>query len=407
MRRTYIFTFLIAIYVPFTFISVCHAHCRLIARADILAKSLFGMNLSNPLWPSAEIGDDKTVIYNDTGVGSANTSPQAHNDAVVDAINDSGPHLWNFKSYWYITVPVTIATIVLPVIAGTILRIVLIAFRRYNSYLRWTLPLLCLGAVTALNIMISEFIYTIIFGVPLGGLALGMLIQVSYTGKQQVLWCAFAALFAYSICIDLVFLSIGLTGYLPLIFLSLFWLRKDIRTFFKIRFRYPRVLWSYISRLALRLQRIAEYLDRHRTLQLFTLAGIYGGLTVLLLLFTPGGAYLIIFAVPLGILATNRLIRSYEKQERFVWLVYTGLYICSITLDVIDTNSRVFRDWSYDDIYGPGPRYVRNQPYGFVAGVPVTWLAIVHLSPALVRLAKRADRRLWKMTGRATTRTAN
>ena len=407
MRRTYIFTFLIAIYVPFSFISVCHARSRLTARADILAKSLFGMNLSNPLWPSAKIGNNKTVIHNDTGVGSANASLQARNDAVVDAINDSGPHLWNFKSYWYITVPLTIATIVLPIIAGAILRIILIAFRRYNSYLRWTLPLLCLVAVTALDIIIPDYIYIIVFSVPLGGLALGKLIQVSYTGKQQLLWCAFAALFAYSICIDLFFHFIGLTGYLPLIFLSLFWLRKDIRTFFKIRFRYPRVLWSYISRLALRLERIAEYLERHRIIQLLTVVGVYGGVVVLVLLLTPPNSYahlIILFAVPFGILAMNRLIRSYEKQETFVWLVYTGLYVASVALDTLYYS--VYNDLSYDYSYPYEPRNDHKGLYGFVAWVPVTWLAIVRFTPTLVRLLKRVDQKLWRMTGRTPTRTA-
>ena len=397
---------------------------RLIARADFLTKSLFGMNLSNPLWPPANPGGNKTVNHNDTYVGFANdtyvgfanTSLKANKDAVVDAINDSGPHLWSFKSYWYITVPVTIATIVLPVVAGAMFRLILIAFKRYNSRLRWALPMLCPGVLIAMRLTVPHYIFLIIFGVPLGIFALGMLIRASRTGNQQILWCTFAALFAYSILLDVFLTFMVLTAYLPLTFLILVWIREDIRAFFKFKFRYWRIIRSYVSPLALRLRCVRELFDRHRILRGFVFASAYVAIVVPILLPTPELIHTILFAIPLGILAINRLLRSRETQARLVWLAYSVLYACSLFLD-IRTSLWYWRPYGYGPWYDVGSWYEEpwykakfrsryKSPYSFVVWVPVTWLAIVRIISALVRLTKRADRRLWGMTGRATTRTA-
>ena len=387
-------------------ISVSHARYRLFTRTDFLAKSFRGMNLSNALGLSAKLAGNKTSNHNNTVEESANTSLQAHNDAVVNAINGSGPHLWNFKSYWYITVPLTIATIVLPVVAGAIFRTVLIAFKRYNSYLRWSLPLLCLGAVVVMIFKIDEFIFLFIFGVPLGIVAFGMLIRVSRTGNQEILWCTFAALVPYSVFIDITVAFTGITAYLPLVYLFIVWLRQDIRTFLKFRFRYSRTLRSYFSPVALLLQRVRGFFDRHRILEGFVFAGIYVGIVVPIVLFRSWLTCMITFAIPLGILAINRLLRSQEKRERLVWLIYTGLYVVSVLLDVgyfAVPNTVEYTTMDYD--YRGKPRHEHRRPYRFLAWVPVTWVAIVRFGIAMVRLSKRADRKPWKLTGRATKRT--
>ena len=43
-------------------------------------------------------------------------------DAIVGAISAPGSYLWSFKMYWVITAPVTLVTILLPLIAGHIFR---------------------------------------------------------------------------------------------------------------------------------------------------------------------------------------------------------------------------------------------------------------------------------------------
>ena len=67
---------------------------------------------------------------------------------LISAIDSSGSYLWSFELYWYITVPLTICTIVVPLITGFIVR----SLWKWAVYVRlnrevYFLVLLCLTAV--------------------------------------------------------------------------------------------------------------------------------------------------------------------------------------------------------------------------------------------------------------------
>ena len=77
------------------------------------------MNLVNPLWSTANSPAQTPVAQSQ----STNSSlSQLETDAIVSAVQSSGPFLFTFQSYWYISVAVAVVTIVLPLIAGAALR---------------------------------------------------------------------------------------------------------------------------------------------------------------------------------------------------------------------------------------------------------------------------------------------
>ena len=77
------------------------------------------MNLANPLW-SSENSPAQAPVAQSSPTNSALSQPET--DAIVSAIQSSGPFLFTFQSYWYISVGATVVTIVLPLIAGATLR---------------------------------------------------------------------------------------------------------------------------------------------------------------------------------------------------------------------------------------------------------------------------------------------
>lgn len=328
------------------------------------------MNLSDPLWPSDK--PKKNALLNDTAPVSSNASLENQSDAIVDAISTSGSHLWNFKSYWYITVPVTIATMILPVIAGNIIRSSWKSFRRYNSYWRWSLPFLGLAIVIVMDVLLPQHIALLIFGVPFGLLALTMLVRVSAVGQGQRLWCAFAILCGYTITLDAFAISgtMNLTSYVPLAFLSLFWLRNDIRSFFRLRINFQRLILLLAAPLLPRLQKTSKYFDSHPMGRDALFCCNYIALVILLYFEVPMVGYIIIFGISLGVVAINRIVRGLAtKQNRLTWLLFLGLYGIAVVLDVT----------SLADYVG----------FGCVGWLPVAGLVGVRLVPLMRQLVRR------------------
>jgi hypothetical protein len=93
------------------------------------------MNLIDPLWSTT---DGQNATPNVVSPSNNDSSPFTQNQtaSIVTAIMDSGTHLWSFKSYWCITIPLTITTIFLPLIAGAIFRAASRFLYRNRTYWR-------------------------------------------------------------------------------------------------------------------------------------------------------------------------------------------------------------------------------------------------------------------------------
>lgn len=284
------------------------------------------MNIRDPIWgsiiPSASNKNTSRNITAQTNNSTAIVQNQTH--AIVSAISTSGGYLWSFKFYWIITTPVTFATILLPLVAGPTTRYV-VKFSYHNrAYARLLLSFLGLAGVVILATLVPVSAYFVVFGFVFGALALGMLSWASVPGRDQLLWATFAAVFAYSLLLDLYAIELNpvpVTGTVPLVFLILVLFRSDIRRLIPPKIRIPVVA------------RLVNTFRESRRLRRACVIGAIGLLYILLLIVgLPRG----ILLVPLCILAVNRLVHSYVTGEHAIyWGVYDVLLVISTVLDYL------------------------------------------------------------------------
>ncbi|MCJ1358534.1 MAG: hypothetical protein MMC33_008534 [Icmadophila ericetorum] len=87
IRQTRILTILASLFISFSFMA-----------------SLYGMNLTSPLWPTKQSPNQanwtQTVTDPQTSQNQSSFT-QREAEAIIGAIQDSGPFLFSFKSYWY------------------------------------------------------------------------------------------------------------------------------------------------------------------------------------------------------------------------------------------------------------------------------------------------------------------
>jgi hypothetical protein len=87
------------------------------------------MNLQDPLWGSSDSTNPpstpapKNLVIRADNTNSTSIFSDTDVSNITNAIKDSGAHLWTLKSYWYTAIPVTVATILLPVVLGRLLRL--------------------------------------------------------------------------------------------------------------------------------------------------------------------------------------------------------------------------------------------------------------------------------------------
>ena len=163
---------------------------------------MFGMNLRDPLLPKNHSRNSSTTAI--TGNATATT-----------AANSSNPHLWSFEDFWITSVTVTIATILLPLTAGAILRWSLRSFQRYKIYWRVLLPLVLVAMVIGLNTISAlnfgdrywegsyfTAINLIIFSCCLGPFSLFKLAAAIRYKRDRFLWISFALLVILTVAFD-------------------------------------------------------------------------------------------------------------------------------------------------------------------------------------------------------------
>ena len=215
-----------------------------------------------------------------------------------------------------------LATILLPVIGGPIFRWTVKTFHRNRIYLRPLAALLLLGAYAALDYYIPSTPYWYLFGFSFGSVAGYTLIRASYTGKDQLLWCAYSVIFAASFTMDEIvgpLGNVGLCGYMSLTYLILVYLRPEVKQFVghrlaqlpqkeKVMKRLPTTLCEWLGRL--------RALISDRRAQKVMAIIVYYGLAVLLYFYLSKIGSLCFFCIPHFVFSTNRVIRSFFDISR-------------------------------------------------------------------------------------------
>ena len=158
------------------------------------------MNLSDPLWPTKNETTRTALSRTSTRdvppiLGKASLSSTEGTDTIVQAIRTSGSHLWTLQSYWYVTFPVTIATIIVPMVIGIIFRSVSRFAFHHRGY--WRLFVVTGIAIVELMFDIVTNIYgmqtiALIAVTAVLGLTACVLVYISLVKKKHRLrWCGF------------------------------------------------------------------------------------------------------------------------------------------------------------------------------------------------------------------------
>ena len=298
------------------------------------------MNLSSPIWgpliPSST--SNPSLASSTPTLNSSLGFSQDQMNAIIAEISSSSPYLWDFKLYWIIVGPTTLATILLPLIAGPVLRWTLKTFHRNRIYLRPLVALLCLGALIALDYFIPPTIYLFLFGISFGSVAGYTLIRASYTARDQLIWCGYSVTFAASFTMDNLIRSlanVGICGYMSLMYLILVWLRPEVE---ELVGRRLAQLLQKVMRHSPTIQR--KTLDKLRALEsdLRVRKGIaiifYYGFALLMFYYLPMWYSLCLFSIPHCVFSTNRLIRSACTRKLLPhWLLYAIIFWLSFAVD--------------------------------------------------------------------------
>lgn len=297
------------------------------------------MNLKNPLWGPV-IADSTSSAslpsFTPNSTSSMGSSQDQMNTLIAE-IASSSPYLWDFKLFWIIAGIMALATILLPLIGGPIFRWTVKIFHRNRIYLRPISALLLLGALAAMDYFSPDTPYWYLFGISFGSVAGYTLIRASYTGKDELIWCAYSTIFAASFAMDETVGSlgkVGLCGYMSLTYLILVWLRPEVEEF--VGHRLAQLLQKVMGHLPTVLRKSLRNL---RTL-IFDLRArkvmaiiLYYGLAVILYFFLSNIGSLCFFSIPHGVFSTNRVIRSACTREFLpYWLIYAGIFWMSFYL---------------------------------------------------------------------------
>ena len=286
------------------------------------------MNLRNPLWgPVIPNSTSSASLPSSTPSSTSSTGlSQDQMNAIIAETAASSPYLWDFKLFWIIAGIMALATILLPLIGGPILRWTVKTFHRNRIYSRPLSALLLLGAYAAMDYFTPATPYWYIFGISFGSVAVYTMVRASCTGIDEYIWCAYSIIFAASFTMDEIvgpLGNVGLCGYMSLTYLILVWLR-------------PEVEQCVGHRLA-QLRRLAQLLKQYLPT---SLSGslprkviaiiLYYGLAVLLYFYLSKIGSLCFFSIPHFVFSTNRVIRNVcdrESRKFFpYWLIYAGIF---------------------------------------------------------------------------------
>ena len=167
------------------------------------------MNLKDPLWSKNASPNPAPGVANGSTMANTIDSPSNmslfntnETDAIINAITGSGTHLWSFKDYWIVTLPVVAATIFLPIIVGPVFRYSIKKLLGNTAFIVPILMLLTIVASIATSLKDKFTAYAVVILFPFALTAVALVIYASMKGKDQILWCGYAITYGTSLWID-------------------------------------------------------------------------------------------------------------------------------------------------------------------------------------------------------------
>jgi len=203
------------------------------------------MNISDPLWPTKKQTNETALPR----TSARDVAPLVNNStllsteathAIVNAIQSSGSHLWTLQSYWYVTIPVTITTIIVPMVIGIIFRSISRFAFHHRGYWRLIVVVGIALLVVMFDILISLLgggvIAMIVVIIVLGITALALLSISLVKKKHRLRWCGFAisvAIYPTIWWLNDDYFSNFFSIFIPFTYLLFVWFRQDIMKLFK------------------------------------------------------------------------------------------------------------------------------------------------------------------------------
>lgn len=299
------------------------------------------MNLQDPLVPNRQKSDSVHGTSNElTHANTTNiflNSPPLfrsnETEAIIKAITDSGAHLWSFKDYWIITLPVVAATIFLPIIIGPVFRFTVRALHKNTAFIVPILMLLTIVASLATSLKVKFAAYTAVILFPFGLTAVVLMICVSITGTDQILWCGYAITYGTSLWIDTFvrdFRIIGtpkgpwVSGLLPPVYLLV--THCGIGNWVHVGLSMKVLIWRWIGMV-----KGAEGAKRERY-RVATIA-LYHGIAIAYWYNVKDRGTLL--AIPFAILTANRVINTLANSSDsfFIWAGFLLVWMFSVIMD--------------------------------------------------------------------------
>ena len=324
------------------------------------------MNLSGPIWGS--LIPDATTNTNQTNtIAGSNGSLSLSNnqtDAIVGAIASSGSYLWSFKMYWVITAPVTLGTILLPLIAGHIVRSISHFGYKNEANMIILSAILTVGFNYLFFRILPIIGYFVMVRIFVGGGALIAAVYSAWNGRYQWLSAGLSTVLAAAVAMDwYVDTVFPMTGVVPSIYIALLYIRVKIEDFLG-----PRLITCRLYMI--------HPLRSHSWIWQAVIVCIYYTSAVSLSYWQQFPSIFVI-GTPLGLLGLNRIVYSFAnprlkyKTYRIVYLlVYIssmllGYFISTLCLALVPM-TYLFAIW----LYLGHKRWIQGQLWNLIRGPP-------------------------------------
>ena len=148
------------------------------------------MNINGPIWgpliPDATANNNQSKSVTDSNDSLSLSDNQTN--AIVGAISSSGRYLWSFKMYWVITAPVTLATILLPLIAGHIFRSITQFCYENRTYALTISVILLLAGIIVMSVYLPALAYLLAFGIAFGAIAIIATVRIDWAIRVAFRW---------------------------------------------------------------------------------------------------------------------------------------------------------------------------------------------------------------------------
>lgn len=329
------------------------------------------MNVHDPLWPkdthkfgkspksnsaTHDVRRESTTSSIMPATASSSIS-QAQTDALIAAISSSGPHLFTFPTFLVVAFTVTVATIALPLVAGSIFRTILRSVYKYRGHWRVVVfvGVLATAVTTRVLLPISvEYVYLLIFGIPQGILVAGLLVRKQLPLRKR--WIVYISLLSLSVYTDLQSLDyqspraddadqsavnygtsstssrtfIGITGIVPLYYLLLLDANNEIKVSVRRMISQDKFHWySSLRRRAIKNQKHAAW-----SITLF-----WTVINVSIYTLSPStvqALYLVGMGIATSLYGAGKIVEAFRiKENRRKWICFMVIVSSSIVVDVI------------------------------------------------------------------------